>query len=46
MFIFPLMVIKVYYKSSDLFEMMKSRKSKNMNLARKKFVTLMILVLC
>ena len=37
---------KVHCKSSDLFEIMKVHLGKNMNLARIKFVTLMIMSMC
>ena len=37
---------KVPCKSSDLFDIMKDYLGKNMNLARIKFVTLMILAMC
>ena len=37
---------KVHYKSSDLLEIMKGYLGKNMNLARIKFITLMIMALC
>lgn len=37
---------KVHYKGSDLLEIMKGYLGKNMNLARIKFITLMIMAMC
>jgi len=37
---------KVYCKSSDLFDIMKDYLGRNMNLARIKFVTPIILAMC